>query len=131
MGTLHDLLMADIGGRSRLAAFVRYDRIEYSNASKLITSIAYALGTFDMRIRMTISKVIETSQSVMTMTDLARQFQLLLCGLLECVSDLVDEGPLVVIIDGLDECDALGELLAVLAKGFGPKLPFMHLIVSS
>ncbi len=32
---------------------------------------------------------------------------------------------------GLDECDASGELLAVLAEGFGPKLPFMHLIVSS
>ncbi len=131
MGTLHDLLTADIRGRSRLAAFVRYDHIEYSNASKLITSIAYALGTFDACIGMAISKVIETSQSVMTMTDLLRQFQLLLRGPLERVPDLVDEGPLVVIIDGLDECDASGELLAALAEGFGPKLPFMHLIISS
>ncbi len=80
---------------------------------------------------MTISKVIETSQSVMTMTNLLRQFQLLLHGPLERVLDLVDEGPLVVIIDGLDKCGASGELLAVLAEGFGPKLPFMHLIVSS
>ncbi|SJL14640.1 uncharacterized protein ARMOST_18105 [Armillaria ostoyae] len=131
MGTLHDLLTADIGGRSRLAAFVRYDHIQYSNASKLITSIAYALGTFDVRIGMTISKVIETSRSVMTMTDLSRQFQLLLRDPLEHVPDLVDEGPLVVIIDGLDECDASPELLAVLAEGFGPKLPFIRLIVSS
>ncbi|KAK0438258.1 hypothetical protein EV421DRAFT_1906793 [Armillaria borealis] len=131
MGTLHDLLTADIGGRSRLAAFVRYDHIQYSNASKLITSIAYALGTFDVRIGMTISKVIETSRSVMTMTDLSRQFQLLLRGPLERVPDLVDEGPLVVIIDGLDECNPSSELLAVLAEGFGPKLPFIRLIVSS
>ncbi len=93
MGTLHDLLTADIGGRSRLAAFVRYDRIEYSNANKLITSIAYALGTFDVRIGMTISKVIETSRTVMTMLDLSAQFRLLLRGPLERVPDLVDEGP--------------------------------------
>ncbi|PBK98147.1 hypothetical protein ARMGADRAFT_569013 [Armillaria gallica] len=131
MGTLHDLLTADIGGRSRLAAFVRYDRIEYSNANKLITSIAYALGTFDVRIGMTISKVIETSRTVMTMLDLKAQFQLLLRGPLELVPDLVDEGPLVVIIDGLDECDVSDDMLAILAEGFGPKLPFMRLILSS
>ncbi|PBK88460.1 hypothetical protein ARMGADRAFT_1084414 [Armillaria gallica] len=129
METLHDLLTADIGGRSRLAAFVCYDRIEYSNANKLITNIAYALGTFDVRIGMTISKVVETSRSVMTMTDLSAQFRLLLRGPLERVPDLIDEGPLVVIIDRLDECDASSELLAVLAEGFAPKLPFMRLIV--
>ncbi|KAK0200219.1 hypothetical protein DFS33DRAFT_1395744 [Desarmillaria ectypa] len=131
MGTLHDLLTADIGGRSRLAVFVRYDRIEYSNASKLISSIAYALGMFDDRIGMAISTVIQTSRSVVTMSDPSAQFQLLLRGPLERVTDLVDEGPLVVIIDGLDECDASNEVLAVLAEGFGPKLPFMRLIVSS
>ncbi|KAK0234409.1 hypothetical protein EDD85DRAFT_955231 [Armillaria nabsnona] len=131
MGTLHDLLTADIGGRSRLAAFVRYDRIEYPNANKLITSIAYALGTFDVRIGMTISKVMETSRTVMTMLDLSAQFRLLLRGPLERVPDLVDEGPLVVIVDGLDECDASDDLLAVLADGFGPNLPFMRLIISS
>ncbi len=38
---------------------------------------------------------------------------------------------MVVIIDGLDERDASPGLLAVLAEGFGPKLPFMRLILSS
>ncbi|KAK0214466.1 hypothetical protein IW262DRAFT_1244582, partial [Armillaria fumosa] len=47
MGTLHDLLIADIGGCSRLAAFICYDYIQYSNTSKLITSITYALAIFD------------------------------------------------------------------------------------
>ncbi|KAK0452855.1 uncharacterized protein EV420DRAFT_1273555, partial [Desarmillaria tabescens] len=131
VGTLHDLLTADMGGRSRLAVFVRYDRIEYSNASKLITSIAYALGMFDVRIGMAISKVVEKSRSVVTMADPSAQFQLLLRGPLERILDLVDEGPLVVIIDGLDECNASSELLITLAEGFGPKLPFMRLIVSS
>ncbi|KAK0439721.1 uncharacterized protein EV420DRAFT_1733548 [Desarmillaria tabescens] len=131
MGTLHDLLTADIGGRSRLAAFIRYDRIEYSDASKLISSIAYALGMFDDRIGTAISKVIQTSRSVATMSDPSAQFRLLLRDPLESLPSLVDEGPLVVIIDGLDECDVSNEMLAVLAEGFGPKLPFMRLIVAS
>ncbi|KAK0452861.1 uncharacterized protein EV420DRAFT_1337008, partial [Desarmillaria tabescens] len=131
VGTFHDLLTADMGGRSRLAAFIRYDRIEYSKASRLITSIAYALGMFDVRIGMAISKVVERSRSVVTMSDPSAQFQLLLRGPLERILDLVDEGPLVVIIDGLDECNASSELLTTLAEGFGPKLPFMRLIVSS
>ncbi|KAK0234412.1 hypothetical protein EDD85DRAFT_792463 [Armillaria nabsnona] len=131
METLHDLLTADIGGRSRLAAFIRYDHIQYSNASKLITSIAYALGMFDDRIGMAISRVIQTSRSVATMSDPSAQFRLLLRGPLETLPNLVDEGPLVVIVDGLDECDAFDDLLAVLAEGFGPKLPFMRLVISS
>ncbi len=65
------------------------------------------------------------------MLDPSAQFRLLLCGLLESFPNLVDEGPLVVIIDGLDECDMSDDLLAVLAESFGPKLLFMHLIISS
>ncbi|SJL00968.1 uncharacterized protein ARMOST_04282 [Armillaria ostoyae] len=130
MGTLHDLLTTDIGGRSRLAAFVRYDRIEYSKASKLITSIAYALGMFDDRIGRAISLVVQTLPSVVTLSP-SLQFQRLLRNPLESIPDLVDGGPLVVVIDGLDECDVSSDMLAVLAEGFGPKLSFMRLILSS
>ncbi len=130
MGTLHELLTTNIGGRSRLAAFIRYDRIEYSKATKLLTSIAYALGVFDDRIGMAISLVVQTLPSVMTLSPSA-QFQLLLRNLLESIPDLGDGGPLVVIIDGLDECDISNDMLAVLAEGFGPKLSFMRLILSS
>ncbi|KAK0214465.1 hypothetical protein IW262DRAFT_1466198 [Armillaria fumosa] len=52
------------------------------------------------------------------MSDSSAQFWLLLCGLLEHLPDLVDGGPLAVIIDGLDECDMSDDLLAVLAEGF-------------
>ncbi len=127
VGTLHDLLIADIGGRSRLAAFIRYDRIEYSKASKLIASIAYALGMLDERIGMAISKAVQTRWPV----DPSAQFQRLLRGPLESLPGLLDGGPLVVIVDGLDESDVSDDMLAVLAEGFGPKLPFMRLIVSS
>ncbi|KAK0211846.1 hypothetical protein IW262DRAFT_336881 [Armillaria fumosa] len=130
MGTLHKSLTTNIGGRSRLAAFVRYDRLEYSKASKLITSIAYALGVFDDQIGMAISQVIQTSPLVATLPP-SEQFQLLLRNPLESLPDLSDGGPLVVIIDGLDECDASDDMLAILTEGFGPNLSFMRLIISS
>ncbi|PBK66175.1 hypothetical protein ARMSODRAFT_891031, partial [Armillaria solidipes] len=47
VGTLHSLLSFHTSSRSRLAAFIRYDRTEYPNSSELITSIAYSLGMFD------------------------------------------------------------------------------------
>ncbi|KAK0475740.1 hypothetical protein IW261DRAFT_454887 [Armillaria novae-zelandiae] len=131
MGTLHNLLTTDFGGRCRLAAYIRYDRMEYSRASKLITSIAYSLGMFDDRIGMAISQVIKSSPMVVTMSDPSAQFRLLLRNPLEGIPDLVKEGPLVVIVDGLDECEASKELLVALAEGFGPTLPFMRLIVTS
>ncbi|KAK0488069.1 hypothetical protein EDD18DRAFT_1191998 [Armillaria luteobubalina] len=130
-GTLHDLLTTDFGGRSRLAAFIRYDRIEYRSATELITTIAYSLGMFDDRIGTAISRVIQSSRTVVTMSDPSAQFRLLLRNPLESIPDLVEGGPLVIIVDGLDECDISEELLAVLAEGFGPKLPFMRLIVTS
>ncbi len=130
MQTLHKLFTMNIGGRSRLAAFIHYDHIEYSKASKLITSITYALGLFVDHIRMAISLVVQVLPSVMTLSPSA-QFQHLLRKPLESVPDLGDGGPLVVIVDGLDECDASDDMLVALAEGFGPKLSFMHLILSS
>ncbi|PBK68527.1 hypothetical protein ARMSODRAFT_887608, partial [Armillaria solidipes] len=47
VGTLHELLTVHAGMWNRLGAFIRYDRIEYSDASHLITSIAYSLGMYD------------------------------------------------------------------------------------
>ncbi len=79
MRTIHELLTTNIGGCSQLAAFIRYDRIEYSKASTLITSIAYALGMFDDHIGRAISLVVQTLPLVVTLPPSA-QFQFLLCN---------------------------------------------------
>ncbi|PBK59544.1 hypothetical protein ARMSODRAFT_852246, partial [Armillaria solidipes] len=118
---------------SRLAAFIRYDRTLYRDSSELITSIAYSLGMFDQRIGIAIVKALTESPAAVKMaaSESRTQFRLLLQEPLETIPELQDEGPLVVIIDGLDESDVSTELLEVLADGFGPMLPFMRLIVSS
>ncbi|PBK89116.1 hypothetical protein ARMGADRAFT_352384 [Armillaria gallica] len=133
VGTLHDLLCFHLSRRSRLAAFIRYDRTLYRNSLELIASIAYSLGMFDQRIGIAIAKALDTSCAAIKLpaSESRTQFQLLVQDPLEQIQELQDEGPLVVIIDGLDESDVSTELLEVLADGFGPKLPFMRLIVSS
>ncbi|KAK0235056.1 hypothetical protein EDD85DRAFT_938360 [Armillaria nabsnona] len=133
-GTLHNLLCFHMGSRSRLAAFVRYDRTSYSNSSELIPSIAHSLGMFDKRIGNAIAEALTASGIAVEIapSQLRTQFQLLLQEPLETIPELHDEGPLVVIIDGLDESSDLSkDLLEVLADGFGPKLPYMRLIVFS
>ncbi len=60
-----------------------------------------------------------------------QQFDLLLRYPLEAVPDLATEGPIVVIIDGLDESDIIKEMLDSLFQGFGPQLPFMRLLIFS
>ncbi len=133
VGTLHDLLSFHMGSRSRLAAFIRYDRTLYRNSSELITSIAYSLGMFDQRIGEAIAKALRTSRATVKMapSQSSTQLQLLVQKPLATIPELQDEGPLVVIIDGLDESDVSEDLLKVLADGFGPELPFMRLIISS
>ncbi|KAK0437751.1 uncharacterized protein EV420DRAFT_1342533 [Desarmillaria tabescens] len=133
VGTLRDLLCFHMSSRSRLAAFIRYDRTEYWDTSELITSIAYSMGMFDQRIGNAIAKALTASRAAVKMaaSESRTQFRLLLQEPLQKIQELQDEGPLVVIIDGLDESDVSEELLEVLADGFGPKLPFMRLIVSS
>ncbi|KAK0437889.1 hypothetical protein EV421DRAFT_1674762, partial [Armillaria borealis] len=119
---------------SHLAAFIRYDRTEYRHkSSELIMSIAYSLGMFDQRIGNAIAKALAACRAAakMPVSEARNQFRLLLQEPLETIPELQDEGPLVVIIDGLDESDMSKELLELLADGFGPTLPFMRLIVSS
>ncbi|PBK82580.1 hypothetical protein ARMGADRAFT_730706 [Armillaria gallica] len=133
VGTLHELLTVHASRRNRLGAFMRYDRIEYRNVSRFITSIAYSLGMYDTRIGTAISAVIRRNRAILSLgtSSASEQFRLLLREPLESVQDLADEGPLVVIIDGLDESDASKEMLSVLSRGFGPKLPFMRLLIFS
>ncbi|KAK0440358.1 hypothetical protein EV421DRAFT_1962432 [Armillaria borealis] len=132
-GTLDQLLRVDMSSRCRLAAFIHYDRTKYLNSSAMITSIAYHLGIFDQRIGDAIAKALDTSPAAVSMpaSESRAQFRLLVQEPLETLPELQDEGPLVVIIDNLDESDASEDLLEVLADGFGPKLPFMRLIVFS
>ncbi len=134
VGTLHNLLCFHMSSRSRLAAFIRYDRTSYWDSSGLITSIAHSLGIFDQRIGNAIAQVLTAfpAAAKLPASESRTQFRILVQQPLETIQELQVEGPLVVIIDGLDESlDLSEELLEVLVDGFGSELPFMRLIIMS
>ncbi|KAG7441293.1 uncharacterized protein BT62DRAFT_955983 [Guyanagaster necrorhizus] len=135
MGTLYEQLVIRSGSRSRLGAFIRCDRKEFSNSSKLITTIAYSLCMFDDDVASAISHAVQrfrwVSEAVPS-SSIRDQFRVLLQEPLISVPNLSKEHPVVVIIDALDECSEISrDMLGILAEGFGSMLPFMRLIVSS
>ena len=107
----------------RLAAFLPFDRKALSDPSSVIKTLAYGLGSFDQRIGNSISAAISNNAELNT-SSLAEQFGLLLQPL-SSLDSLQADGPIVVILDALDECGtpkSRVSLLKVLAGEF-QKLP--------
>ncbi|KDQ61258.1 hypothetical protein JAAARDRAFT_123999, partial [Jaapia argillacea MUCL 33604] len=123
-----------MGEHGRLGAFIRFDRAEMNDPFRVIPTLAYKLASFDDRLGILIADVIKKVPDIVDRS-LQEQFTRLVTGPLSIIADdLLDEGPIVVLLDGLDECGTpgrRGELLAVLARGFGDNLPFIRLIVTS
>ncbi|PBK87879.1 hypothetical protein ARMGADRAFT_907008, partial [Armillaria gallica] len=75
-----------------------------SSVLHLIPAIAYSLGQLDKRIGSAIAKVVKAHGPGIGGVSVKTQYDGLLGGPLNTVLELVNEGPLVVIIDRLDEC---------------------------
>ncbi|KAK0229512.1 hypothetical protein EDD85DRAFT_130610 [Armillaria nabsnona] len=145
-GTLHDNVInfnptqevSPSQTQSRLGAFIRYDRSTgKSSVSHLILAIAYSLGQLDERIGSAIAKVVKAHGPGIGGVSVKTQYDGLLGGPLKTVPELVNEGPLVIIIDGLDECSDITETpdlalnaFMALSKGF-QDLTFIRLVVFS
>ncbi|KAI6109386.1 WD40-repeat-containing domain protein [Pisolithus thermaeus] len=119
----------------RLGAFTFFTRgVEArSDPASLIRTIAYQLGEFDPRICDAISRVIEETPSI-KQAPLHRQFQRLLVEPLQSLEDLQWEGPVLVVIDALDECGRTGarsDLLTALARESMLLPPTLRIFVTS
>lgn len=110
----------------RLGAFTFFTRgvAARNDPTLLIRTLAYQLGEFDHRIGSAIARVIEEVPSI-RQAPLRWQFQKLLVEPLASLKDCLREGPILIVIDALDECGQSGareELLRVLASE-SPRLP--------
>src|SRR3984957_1833129 len=116
----------------RLAAFLPFARKALSDPFSVIKTLAYRLGSFDPRIGSIISAAISNNAEFDT-GSLAEQFELLLQPL-SGLDSLQADGPIVVILDALDECGtpkSRASLLKVLAGEF-QKLPLcIRVLVTS
>jgi WD40 repeat protein len=99
----------------RLGAFVFFDRAypERSHPSKVIRTLAYKLALFDCRIGAAICAAIDAYPSIND-APLRFQFTTLLRQPLESLSDLHVEGPIVLVLDAVDECGNPSEREALL-----------------
>jgi hypothetical protein len=116
----------------RLGAFIFFDRNNPTNSdpSTVIRTLAHQLASFDSHIRSAVCTAIERDNSIAS-ASIQRQSAKLLLDPLESITM---EGPVVIVIDALDECgDATSRksLLRLLADELG-QLPrtFRFLITS-
>ncbi len=132
-------LYGDLTSRAKIrcssTVFIRYDRNIRADPSKIISTIArFLCDAVPFDVCCAISRAIETNPWVvkMSISSTKDQFSQLLQQPLRSIAGLARRGPLVVIIDGLDECgDVPEEILQVLAEGFGQDLHFVRLIIAS
>ncbi|KAF5369014.1 hypothetical protein D9758_002827 [Tetrapyrgos nigripes] len=139
MGTLHNMFVG-MGFKSRLAAFIRFDRNDYNNAGMFIQTLAYKLAHFDHRLAEAIVDALAENEQIVDVTDLSEQLDRLILGpLKKHGQDFGKEGSIVIIVDGLDECthsdraetDFRDQLLKLLVENPFRDFPFVRLVLAS
>jgi hypothetical protein len=87
----------------RLGAFFFFDRdIPERNAATMITMLAYQLAQFDTRIGAIVSQIVESNPNIAEMPIEFQFANLLSAKALQSVE--WSRGPIVLVIDALDEC---------------------------
>jgi hypothetical protein len=131
--TLSTTIAQIMRGLHRLGAFFFFNRdIPQRNFATLIRTLAYQLAMFDARFGAVVSRVAEIHGNIAGMP-LDFQFEnLLSANALKGVE--WSGGPIVLIIDALDECGSEADrkiLLRVLSKGFLALPSFIRIMVVS
>jgi len=107
----------------RLGAFVFFNRriAARNDPTSVIRTLTFQLGEFDHRLGAAISNVIESTPSI-RQSPLRQQFHKLLVQPLSEIAVWSQEGPVIVIIDALDECsdpEPSSAILGVLLQHIG------------
>ncbi|THU99202.1 hypothetical protein K435DRAFT_607995, partial [Dendrothele bispora CBS 962.96] len=133
-------MFVDMSFKSRLAAFIRFDRNDYNDASMFIRTLAHELARFDHRLGQAIVDELTKNKQIVDVTELSTQFnRLILEPLRTHQQDLQNEGSIVIIVDGLDECSHLDraetgsrdQLLQLLIDNPFRLFPFVRLVLAS
>lgn len=103
--TLATTLSSDLGKFGRRAAFLFFNRDvkDRSTPSTVIRTLAFQLALFDNRIAAPILKALERNQSIADSPASDQFVELILEPLLSVSQELSAEGPIVIIVDALDE----------------------------
>lgn len=125
MGVLHrDLAVQSRPGKSCLAAFVRFDRSIFHDASVVVKALSHELAVFSGTIGFEIAQTIHKHPGITEVAQLSLQLKALVLDPLTVSYDRIKDyfSCLVVIVDGLDECldqgneEAFQEMLRLFQK---------------
>ena len=119
--------------QEQLGAFLFFNRdvAERSHPKYVIRTLAYQLGMFDPRIGLAIASVIQAIPTITQSSFHDQFFELLVKPLSTFPSP---EGPIVLVLDALDECGSARDrrdLLAVLAAESAFLPPFVRIVITS
>ena len=114
----------------RLGGFFFFDRdVPERSAAMLARTLAHRLSILDDRIGTEIARIVASNQTIAEMP-LAFQFaNMLSAGALESV--VWCGGPVLLVIDALDECPDRRILMQALSQGFSDLPPFVRILVLS
>ncbi|KAF5371750.1 hypothetical protein D9758_003465 [Tetrapyrgos nigripes] len=133
MGTMIEIIQ-QMGTRSRLAAFIRFDRGVFDEARVVVRELAYQLALFDARLGEAIADAFRKTSRILS-PDLRLQLeQLVLEPLDQCRDALEKDGPVAIIFDGLDECkddEFLREFLKFFSDNVFAPFPHIRVIIAS
>lgn len=113
--------------------FFNRDEPQRSDPSHVVRTIAAQLAEFDPRIGREIANAIERIPSICA-SPLALQFDELLVKSLAMIDSIGMEGPIVIVLDALDECgnpESREQLLDVLSKQSQNLPPCIRIIITS
>ena len=117
-----------------LGSYLCFDRKTNSEPSNVIRTLAYQLGSFDPRIGAAISNALSNNPTI-TISPLSEQFnELLLQPLGSVIENIHAQGPIVIILDALDECgnqDTRLALVKLLTMDFQKLPPFIRILITS
>ncbi|KAJ7186202.1 hypothetical protein GGX14DRAFT_581209 [Mycena pura] len=132
--TVSTTIAESLRGVERLGAFLFFDRNDRarSHPDAVIRTLAYWLALSNPHIASAVSAAIRQDSAVVN-APLPTQFQCLLLGPLKAAEEHI-QGPLIVILDALDECgdnDSRLPLLRLLSEEL-PQLPsFLRVFITS
>jgi hypothetical protein len=130
--TLSSTIARNMHSLRRLGAFFIFNRDKPLKDSRtLIRTLAYRLADFDPCFHAAISPLVKEDSRI-TLTPLEYQFQYLLISALKSLE--WSRGPIVLIIDALDECGREAnrkDLMQALSKGFSGLPSFIQIMVVS
>jgi len=116
-------------------AFVFFNRSDPVNSdpSRVIPTLAYHLARFSSLFARKLDEQIQARRDILH-SSLAAQFQTLLEEPSKAVAALIDHSPIIIIIDGLDECGterSRKPLLEILSKRMQNLAPVFQILVAS